>query len=144
MKTEIVPASLKQVYSLKVLLKTFFSYSNQPEKIKENMKKGHSYYLLNLNGKTIGFIHFNELKSFYRLNGVAIDFPFRGQGFGDKLTKFLLDKAKKSHKSVTLLVDSGNESALKLYYKLGFKKVRVSKRTLNGSPLLLLRWTPKN
>ncbi len=144
MKSEIVLASQKQVYSLKVLLKTFFPYSNQPDKLKENFKKGHFYYLLNVDGKTIGFLHFHELKSFYRLNGVAVDFPFRGQGFGKKLTQFLLDKAKKSRKGVNLLVDSENKPAIKLYYGLGFKKAGVSKRTLNGSPLLLLKWTSIN
>lgn len=141
MKVEIIKASEKHLYSLKVLLKTFFPYSTQTNKIKINLKNGHQYYLLKVDGKTVGFLHFKESKIFYRLNGIAVDFSLRGKGYGKKLTKFLLNLAKKRKKNVNLLVDSGNIIALKLYYSLGFKKTRVSKRRLNGSTLLLLKWT---
>ena len=144
MQLEIVKASKKNLYSLKVLLRLFFPYSNQIDKIESNMSKNHEYYLLQLERKTIGFIHFTEFKTFFRLNGIAVDFPFRSKGYGKKLVEFLMEKARSSKKNITLLVDSTNISALKMYYSLNFKKTRVSKRRLNGTTLLLLKWTLKH
>jgi ribosomal protein S18 acetylase RimI-like enzyme len=45
----------------------------------------------------------------------------RGKGYGEALSRYLLDKAKeKGYKSVALGVDCNNTAAVNLYKKLGF------------------------
>ena len=58
--------------------------------------------------------------------GIMIDKEFRGIGLGEKLTELIIKLAKHRLKSLELLeldVFARNKAAVKLYEKMGFKKV---------------------
>ena len=58
------------------------------------------------------------------LHNVVVDPELRGKGFGEKLCRAILTRAKEDGaKHAYLQVVQGNKAALNLYHKLGFKKV---------------------
>lgn len=57
------------------------------------------------------------------LYGIVVDKELRGNGFGERLMKELLNKVDDRFRSVYLLVDSNNRIAISLYKKNGFEIV---------------------
>ena len=59
-----------------------------------------------------------------QIYNIAIAPEFRREGIGEALLRHLIDKADADGcKLVTLEVRSGNEAAMELYKKLGFREV---------------------
>ena len=57
----------------------------------------------------------------YCLHKVFVERQFRGQGMGSELFDVLLEEIDGQNKDVFLTVDPGNEAAIALYEKWGFK-----------------------
>lgn len=59
-----------------------------------------------------------------QIYNIAIAPEFRREGIGEALLRHMIEKAEEDGcKLVTLEVRSGNEAAMLLYYKLGFREV---------------------
>jgi len=127
----------------KELVRLFASFSSETRKrfhphpfTKEFAKKICSnkkdiwFVLLNVDTQRFaGYAFVNKipiLKSSGYL-GIAVSDDFQRKGLGLKLMKTLLAVCRKEHvKEIYLNVDQDNLSALKIYKKLGFKKIKIS------------------
>ncbi|MGF1641952.1 MAG: GNAT family N-acetyltransferase [Rhodospirillales bacterium] len=70
------------------------------------------------------------------LAGVAVFAPHRGQGIGTRLMAVTDERARTLHRPrVSLICFEGNEDAMRLYRRLGFKE--LARRPLVPHPLLL-------
>ncbi|MFX0095582.1 MAG: GNAT family N-acetyltransferase [Candidatus Hodarchaeota archaeon] len=86
-------------------------------------------YVAVIEGNIAGYIHgaiypwpMSPYKYYGSLNTIIISARFRGQGYGRRLVKRLLNWFKeKGIKYVSLHVDYRNQTALKLYHSLGFQ-----------------------
>lgn len=88
------------------------------------------YFVMLLNNKIIGYsllrLFGYEIPSF----GCCIRRGYENIGYGEKLTKWTLNKAKElGYKKVILKVYKNNERALELYKKVGFKTTGEIKST---------------
>ena len=78
-------------------------------------------YTLSLNTERIGVANINIGSSFNTLWGVEIKEPYRNQGYGSKLIKYLIsDYFRKCDDDLYLHVEGDNISAVKLYTSCGF------------------------
>ena len=107
-------AFLTDPWSIKMIKSEFFndSLSNS--------------YVLELNGKIIGYAFITIIKFEIHLNRIAIDPNYQQKGFGMQLLKKILEQNSKN-KSVFLELKYSNISAFKLYSKVGFKKYNIRK-----------------
>lgn len=126
----MAPADLNQV--LEIERKTFpspWSRANFLFELKQN-RAAYNFVVRNRlkNGEVAGFaciwILFSELK----INNIAIKKQFRRNGLGTQLLEYILDLGyRKGCDHATLEVRGSNESAIRLYSKLGFKRIGLRK-----------------
>lgn len=77
-----------------------------------------------MRSKRIGICHLTEASDFTNIWGVEIKRPYRNQGYGLKLMKFVIhDYFKCSSKPLILNVTSSNTHACRLYKRCGFKAI---------------------
>lgn len=94
------------------------SISNQIE------LKQHSFYLINLNNASLGFISVNEeKKGLWFLHKFYIDQTKASKGIGTHVFEQLMQLIKPS--KVTLTVNRQNYKSINFYFKLGFTIERV-------------------
>lgn len=75
-------------------------------------------------GETAGYAEMRTVAGEAQIYNIVIDRAFRGRGFGEKLLRHLIDKAKElGCRLMTLEVRGSNEAAMELYRKLGFREV---------------------
>lgn len=79
------------------------------------------YSVILLSETPSGRMIVNRTSSAMTLIDVTVLPQFRGIGIGTYLIKRLQDEAAASEKPLILHVDKGNQSAMKLYEKLGFR-----------------------
>ena len=108
-------AFLIDSWSMKMIKLEFF---------KDSLSKS---YVLELNGKIVGYAFITIIKFEIHLNRIAIDPNHQQKGFGLQLLKKILEENSKN-KSVFLELKYSNISALKLYRKVGFKKYNIRKK----------------
>jgi ribosomal-protein-alanine N-acetyltransferase len=78
--------------------------------------------------KVIGYILFWLINDEAQVNNIAVHPDYRGQGIGEELMRFALDKIRHLRGTfVTLEVRQSNSPAVKLYEKLGFTLLGVRK-----------------
>jgi putative acetyltransferase len=108
------------------------TYKEEKKWLEDNiksMKKGDSIILVaELEGKIIGTADASRGKGRERGNvgiGISIRKEYRGKGFGKKLLKEIIFRAKKElkPKNIYLEVYVPNKVAISLYKQLGFRKV---------------------
>jgi len=90
------------------------------------MSKDGSIYVavIESDGEKAGYAEMRTVAGEAQIYNIVIDRTFRGKGLGEMLLRHLIDKAKETGCSlVTLEVRGGNEAAMELYHKLGFKEV---------------------
>jgi ribosomal protein S18 acetylase RimI-like enzyme len=138
---KITKASAKHAYSITVLTREYFSYTNfNLEKIAERLKTRGVHYLVALeDGHCLGYVDFEEKSDGAKILGLAVLPEARGKGIGTKLLKAALAKAKKiGKKKAFMLASEDNLGALSLYEKLGFRKIGKLAEKLWGKEILLL------
>ena len=119
-------AFLTNPWSIKMIKLEFF---------KNSLSKS---YVLELNGKIVGYAFITIIKFEIHLNRIAIDPNYQQKGFGLQLLNKILEQNSKN-KSVFLELKYSNISALKLYRKVGFKKYNIRKNYyLNNNDALLM------
>ena len=118
-------AFLTDSWSIKMIKLEFF---------KNSLNKS---YVLELNGKIIGYAFITIIKFEIHLNRIAIDPNYQQKGFGLQLLNKILEQNSKN-KSVFLELKYSNISALKLYNKVGFKKYNIRKNYYSNNNDALL------
>ena len=118
-------AFLTDSWSIKMIKLEFF---------KNSLNKS---YVLELNGKIIGYAFITIIKFEIHLNRIAIDPNYQQKGFGLQLLNKILEQNSKN-KSVFLELKYSNISALKLYRKVGFKKYNIRKNYYSNNNDALL------
>lgn len=74
-------------------------------------------------GKVICYYSYYAIGDEGYINNLAVDKAFHGKGIGSRLMQDMIDRAKQdSLTALTLEVEDGNEAALSLYKKFGFKE----------------------
>ncbi len=84
------------------------------------------------NDKIVGFIWAYEIrKKVFHINYFYVEEKFRSMGLGQCLLEKLYKEARaKKIESIELLVNKGNEKALKKYLKNGFKEEQIKMRKI--------------
>ena len=80
-------------------------------------------YKIEIDKKTVAYILWLKRKNYYRLYSLAILKEFQGKGLGKSLLEFSLNTLDKD--CFELEVRVSNQTAINLYEKFGFKKVKV-------------------
>ena len=88
-------------------------------------KDGNIYVaVIESDGEKAGYAEMRTVAGEAQIYNIVIDRAFRGKGLGEMLLKHLIDRAKELGCSlITLEVRGGNEAAMELYRKLGFREV---------------------
>lgn len=74
-------------------------------------------------GEKAGYGEFRNVAGEAQIYNIAVAPEFRREGIGEELLRHMISKAEEDGCSlVTLEVRSGNEAAMKLYEKLGFRE----------------------
>ncbi len=95
------------------LSKASFSYH-----LKKNI-----IYKIEIDKKTVAYILWLKRKNYYRLYSLAILKEFQGKGLGKSLLEFSLNTLDKD--CFELEVRVSNQTAINLYEKFGFQKVKI-------------------
>ena len=127
METNIRQAKLYDVPAIsRIEQESFDSPWSADEITKDVMSKDGSIYVavIESDGEKAGYAEMRTVAGEAQIYNIVIDRDFRGKGLGEMLLRHLIDKAKETGCSlVTLEVRGGNEAAMELYPKLGFKEV---------------------
>lgn len=104
--------------------KKCFSFDSWSEQVYEQeiMQNNKYYYVAKLDGKNIAFVGFETNADDMNLQKIAVLEDYRNCGVATKLFEYSLQKKHELNKDKYFLeVDVKNDSAIKLYEKLGFK-----------------------
>lgn len=115
------PAIIKQE-QINYMLKLMYSSESLTEQIE---KKGHLFFLVEQEGKRVGFISVNrESKQDWFLNKFYIDQSLASKGIGAETFELLKNTIQA--KKITLTVNRQNFKSVNFYFKVGFKIERVA------------------
>ena len=90
-----------------------------------SMSNKSKYYAYELNNEFIGFICILDLDTELEIIDVFVLPEYQGNGYGDKLLKYILDNYK--NRNYFLEVNVNNERAINLYKKNGFEILTIRK-----------------
>ena len=90
-----------------------------------SMSNNSKYYAYELNNSYIGFICILDLDTELEIIDVFVMPEYQGNGYGDKLLKYILDNYK--NRNYFLEVNVNNEKAINLYKKNGFNILTTRK-----------------
>lgn len=97
------------------------------ESMKNQIKRGYSYYIINYNSRSVGYLSFNKERNIIFLSKIYVLHSFRGKKIGKTAISFVESIAKEYGLSkIHLGVNKYNVKAIQTYEKLGFKKVGPS------------------
>ena len=92
--------------------------------------------------KIIGFLLYSLIYDRIEIEQFEVITKERGEGIGDKLLKYLIEKYQDTDiKNITLEVKEDNIVAINLYEKYGFKKVSTREKYYDGINGLLMEKT---
>lgn len=100
-------------------------------------------YLAQLGTHIAGFVILQTCGTFSGyIQTICIDSEYRGKGYGNRLLEFCETRILKFSPNVFICVSSFNQSALRLYYRFGFKLIgELENFVKEGFSELLLRKT---
>ncbi len=121
----IIKCNEQNIIELNKMLKYFSSEIN----VNDFTDSPYSIYLAHLsNNELTGFINFNLLYERAELNYLYVKNDYRGLGLGKLLCQEMVNYCmKESVDSITLEVNQKNDTAVKLYKKIGFREISVRK-----------------
>lgn len=99
--------------------------------------------LLEEDGRIVGYGCLRVLFEAADVDNIAVDSPYRGRGYGEKLLGILLDRARSLGARECLLeVRVSNAAAIGLYQKYGFLQIAVRKKYYeDGEDALVMQKT---
>ncbi|MAJ34049.1 MAG: ribosomal-protein-alanine N-acetyltransferase [Candidatus Marinimicrobia bacterium] len=130
-------ADLNSIFNIENTAFLTDSWSIKMMKLEFFKKSLNKSYVLELNGKIVGYAFITIIKFEIHLNRIAIDPNYQQKGFGLQLLNKILEQNSKN-KSVFLELKYSNISALKLYRKVGFKKYNIRKNYYSNNNDALL------
>lgn len=103
---------------------------NNPQK--EIIDKGGFIFMIQKNSKTIGtFAFIKKSEKIYEFSKMAIIPEQRGNGYGNKAMKFLIQFAKNKNWSKLILYSNTKlQNSIHLYRKYGFKEIPLEKNLI--------------
>ena len=108
-----------------------------PRKIVSDMRRGHFFAYLVIDGKNIGLISAGKEEDDLEISKIYILPEYRGSGIGREALEFLLDKGRElGGKRAHLEVNHDNASAIGFYERFGFRP--VSKNVYEHSYTLIM------
>ncbi|HLD75904.1 MAG TPA: GNAT family N-acetyltransferase [Candidatus Norongarragalinales archaeon] len=137
------------------LTREYFQYMPlNPDQIFDRMKKGVRYLVLGHEGRVKGYLDYEFAQSpdprnatdggplptekTAKILGLCVEPDLRGNGYGKKLLAQALEEAKKEGcQQAVILVEEGNEKAIRLYAKFGFVQHGKLRQDLWGKRVLL-------
>lgn len=90
-----------------------------------SMSNNSKYYAYELNNEYIGFICILDLDAELEIIDVFVMPEYQGNGYGDKLLKYILNNYK--NRNYFLEVNVNNEKAINLYKKNDFEILTIRK-----------------
>ena len=104
---------------------------------------GRERYVAHVNGRLAGFLLLNLQGTFAGyIQTVGMAPEFRGQGYGKRLIAFAEQRILRDHQNVFLCVSSFNQTARRLYARLGYREVgELTDFLVAGHSEFLLRKT---
>jgi RimJ/RimL family protein N-acetyltransferase len=101
--------------------------------MKEQISKGYIYFLVEDEGRKIGYIGLEPKEDELFLSKLYIKASERGKGYGKKAVQFLegLAKGKKLNK-ISLTVNKNNVKSIAAYEKIGFKNMGAIVMDIGG------------
>lgn len=95
------------------------------EAIKDQIEEGALYYLITHQGNPVGYLSYYKKIDTLFLSKIYILKASRGKGIGKKAMHFLETTAEHlGYPSISLTVNKNNKTTIKIYEKIGFKRVR--------------------
>jgi ribosomal-protein-alanine N-acetyltransferase len=92
--------------------------------IRQLNSRGACHYTLVVHGNVAGYFYAQNIVGEVTLLNLAVDPMLHGQGYGERLIRFLLDHCEaRQAESVWLEVRESNLAAYALYLKVGFHEV---------------------
>ncbi len=89
--------------------------------VKDQIEKGHRYYLLEHEGISVGYFSFNMDQDFLFLSKLYVLKSVRGNGIGRAALLFIEAQVKSLQlKKIRLTVNKYNTNSIKAYGKMGF------------------------
>ena len=126
MNLEIRQAKLYDVPAMARIERDSFAAPWSADEITKDVTAGGNVYVAVAlaDDERAGYAEIRMIAGEAQIYNIAIAPEFRREGIGEALLRHLIDKADAdSCKLVTLEVRSGNEAAMELYKKLGFREV---------------------
>lgn len=104
---------------------------------------GHPVVALSPDNQVVGYLCLKQLLDEAEILDVAVDGACRGRGVGRKLVQWAIDFCRSRGVVVlSLEVRVGNQEAIALYHRLGFKEAGRRKRYYeNGDDAILMDYT---
>ncbi len=107
------------------------SFVNQWSRLqlKEAISSGYSFYVISNQDKIMGYIIWMESGNTADLLRIAVCSENQASGLATFLVNFMINNLRdKSFQEVILEVRQSNLPAIKLYEKIGFKKITIRKK----------------
>ena len=135
---DIQRAEFQDVEWLSRIISREFPYTKASrENVEKRMRKPNLFLFKLVEGKKlVGFVEIELLEDSEgsaRINGIAVEKPFRKKGHGKRLLDFSIGFLRQLNVSdVFLLVKADNAEAKQLYEKSGFTSIGLSKKRIEG------------
>ncbi len=133
---KIREAEKKDLPFIRRMVEKEFPYVSGNINLEERLENpGTSILVAEEKGKVLGFADYGFFREGQaRLNAVSVKESERGKGTGKKILREALKRIReKSGFEVGLLVKKENAAAKKLYLEVGFRKIGVHPKKLDGS-----------
>lgn len=104
------------------------------EALREQLKEGYEYYLLEETRKPIGYFafQFRDGQELF-LSKYYVEKSRRGKGYGRRAMNLLIETARRhGARKIALTVNKGNRLALSVYERLGFRNVKALVTDIGG------------
>ena len=96
------------------------------EVMQEQANEGYEYYLINYDGKPVGYLSIQKRVTELFLSKIYILNSYRGKKIGKEAFIFIDHRARELHcKSIALTVNKNNTNSIHAYQKIGFKKTEA-------------------
>lgn len=139
-KVRVKKAREENAFSIAVLTKKFFSYTNYGlQEILSRLKDSSlQYFVAEYEGKTIGFVDIEFFEETGKILGLAVFPEFQGKGVGTKLLKKALEEIRERRKKQAIILTAeDNLLAQKLYERMGFEFKEKLDRKIGGKEVLV-------
>ena len=100
------------------------------EAITKQIEQGYQYYFVRAEKENIGFLAFSLRAEELYLSKFYLKKVQRGKGYSKKMLPFVIEQAKSYGKRLIVLNVNKDNSAVKVYERLGFVKIREEKNDI--------------